>query len=188
MSADDRLRVIARHIGAARNNVYPSLVRHLCSSESQSSESVQGGVALPSTGPASDARKPRKSKQVHSVIPKNRYECLVCICFGLNRILLCLLIGLNDRGTVVQFLSRERDCSLVQRIQNGYGVRSASRVVGTGDYSYSLRRWGSLTYTAYSHQDRPHLLQRSRMHRPIFPLPHMLSLCGQMIVFLYRFS
>jgi hypothetical protein len=132
MSADDRLKVIARHIGAARNNVYPSVVRHLCSSESQSSESVQGGVALPPTEPASDASKPRKSKQVHSVIPKNRYECLVCICFELNRILLCFLIGLNDRGTVVQFPSRERDCSLVQSIQNDYGVHTASRVVGPG--------------------------------------------------------
>ena len=71
MSADDRLRVIARHLGAARNNVNHSLVQHLCLSESQSSESVQGGVALPPTEPASDAGKSRKSKQVHSVIPKN---------------------------------------------------------------------------------------------------------------------
>jgi hypothetical protein len=104
MSADDRLKVIARHIGAARNNVYPSVVRHLCSSGSQSSESVQGGVALPTVGPENDARKPRKNKEVHSVIPKNRYECLVCICIELSRILLCFLIGLNDRGTLVQFL------------------------------------------------------------------------------------
>jgi len=86
MSADDRLKVIARHIGAARNN--PSVVRHLCSSESQSSESVQGGVALPPIGPESDARKPSKNRQVHSAIPKNRYECLVCICIELSRILL----------------------------------------------------------------------------------------------------
>jgi hypothetical protein len=81
MSADDRLKVIARHIGAARNNIYPSVVRHLCSSESQSLESVRGGVALTPIGRASDAQK-----QVHSVIPKNRYECLVGICFELNRI------------------------------------------------------------------------------------------------------
>jgi hypothetical protein len=81
MSADDRLKVIARHLGAARNNVYPSVVQHFCSSDSQSSESVQGGVALPTTGPASDQRKPRKSRQVQSVIPKNRYECLFSVCF-----------------------------------------------------------------------------------------------------------
>lgn len=76
MSADDRLKVIARHLGAARNNVNPFLGRHLCLSESQSSESVQGGVALPPTETASDARKSRKSKQVHSVIPKNRQDLL----------------------------------------------------------------------------------------------------------------
>jgi hypothetical protein len=148
MSADDRLKVIARHLGAAKNNVYPSVVRHLCSSESQSSDSVKGGVALPPTGPASDARIPRKSKQVRSVIPKNRYECLVCICFELNRILLYFLIGLNDRGTVVQFLSRARDSSLVQTMQNGCGAHPAFFVVGTGDYSYSLKRLGSQTPTA----------------------------------------
>jgi len=87
MYADDRLKVIARHIGAAKNNAYPSVVRHLCSSESQS-EGVQGGVAPPQIGPASNVCKPGKSKQVHSAIPKNRYECLGCICFEVNRILL----------------------------------------------------------------------------------------------------
>jgi len=178
MSADDRLKVIARHIGAARNNVYPSVVRHLCSSESQSSESVQGGVALPPIGPASDARKPRKSKQVHSVIPKNRYECLVCICFELNRILLHFLIGLNDRGTVIQFLSRARDCSLVQSIQNGCGVHPASCVVGTGDYSYSIKRPGSLTPPA----------EVKNALSYISTSPHAFIVCTVKIVFLYRCS
>jgi len=171
MSADDRLKVIARHIGAARNNVYPSLVRHFCSSESQSSELVKGGVALPPIGPASDARK-----QVHSVIPKNRYECLICICFELNRILLYFLIGLNDRETVVQFLSRARDCSLVQSIQNGCGVHPASCVVGTEDYSYSLKRPGSLTPTA------------EVKNACISTSPHAFNVWTVTIVFLYRCS
>jgi hypothetical protein len=178
MSADDRLKVIARHIGAARNNVYPSVVRHLCSSESQSSELVHGGVTVPPIGPSSDARKPRKSKQVHSVIPKNRYEYLVCICFELNRISLYFLIGLNDRETVIQFLSRARVCSLVQSIQNGCGVHPASCVVGTEDCSYSLKRPGSLIPTA----------EVKNALSYISTSPHAFIVWAVTIVFLYRCS
>jgi hypothetical protein len=173
MSADDRLKVIARHIGAARNNVYPSVVRNLCSSESQSSELVHGGVAVPPIGAASDARK-----QVHSVIPRNRYEYLVCICFELNRILLYFLIGLNDRETVIQFLSRARVCSLVQSIQNSCGVHPATCVVGTEDCSNSLKRPGSLTPTA----------EVKNVLSYISTSPHAFIVWAVTIVFLYRCS
>lgn len=71
MAADDRLRVIARHLGAGKKNVFQmSAAMHLCSSENQSFEPVRGRVAVP-TGPQSDARKLR-SKTVDSVVPKNR--------------------------------------------------------------------------------------------------------------------
>jgi hypothetical protein len=178
MSADNRLKVIARHIGAARNNVCPSVVPYLCSSERQSSESVQRGVALPLVGPASDARKPRKNKQVHSVIPKNRYHCLVCICFELHGIMLYFLIGLNVRGTVVQFLSRARDCSLVQSIQNGCGFHPTSCVVGAVDNWYTLGRRGSLTPTA----------EVTNALSYISTFPHAFIVWTVTIVFLYRCS
>ncbi|XP_021913048.1 alkyldihydroxyacetonephosphate synthase [Zootermopsis nevadensis] len=75
MAADDRLRVIARHLGAGKKNVFQmSAAMHLCSSENQSFEPVRGRVAVP-TGPQSDARKQR-SKTVDSVVPKNRQELL----------------------------------------------------------------------------------------------------------------
>jgi hypothetical protein len=105
MPADDRLTVIARHLGAARNNVNPSVVRHFCSSET-----VQGGVALPSAGPANDARKPRNSK-VQSVIPKNRYECLFCVCFVIIRGLLNRSERQRNSGSIPVSCNRLFSCS-----------------------------------------------------------------------------
>lgn len=146
MSADDRLKVIARHLGAGRNNVYPSVARHMCSSESQSSETVEGGVTLPQTGPSSDVRKPR-SKQVKSVIPKNRYECLHCVCFELNSTLLWyFVIGLNDRGTEVRLQSRTRGFSLVRSIHTGC-------FVGTGDSSGGVKWVWMVTLTSTECRD-----------------------------------
>lgn len=76
MSADDRLKVIARHLGAGKNVFHTSMAMQLCSSENQSSDTAQGGVVLPQIRPSSDVRKPRRSKPVKSVIPKNRQELL----------------------------------------------------------------------------------------------------------------
>jgi hypothetical protein len=87
MSADDRLKVIARHLGAGRNVFHTSIATRLCSSENQPSDTTQGGVVHPQIGPTSDARKPR-SKPVKSVIPKNRYEFLPSIYVDLPGILL----------------------------------------------------------------------------------------------------
>jgi hypothetical protein len=75
MSADDRLKVIARHLGAGRNGFHTSIATRLCSSENQHSDTAQGGVVHPQVGSSNDARKPR-SKPVKSVIPKNRYAFL----------------------------------------------------------------------------------------------------------------
>lgn len=76
MSADDRLKVIARHLSAGKNVFHTSMAMQLCSSENQSSDTAQGGVVLPQIRPSSDVRKPRRSKPVKSVIPKNRQELL----------------------------------------------------------------------------------------------------------------
>jgi hypothetical protein len=85
MSADDRLKVIARHLGVGRKNaLQTSLDMHLCSTEKQSSVPVHGGVSLP-IGPPRDDRKPR-NKTVDSVIPKNRYGIFYCLCVELHSI------------------------------------------------------------------------------------------------------
>ncbi|PNF23665.1 Alkyldihydroxyacetonephosphate synthase [Cryptotermes secundus] len=76
MSADDRLKVVARHLGVGKNVFHTSIAMQLCSSENKTSDTAQGGVVLPQIGPSSDARKPRRSKPVKSVIPKNRQELL----------------------------------------------------------------------------------------------------------------
>jgi hypothetical protein len=92
MSADDRLKVIARHLGAGKNVFHTTMAMQLCSSENQSSDTAQGSVVLPQIGPSSDARKPGRSKPVKSVIPKNRYEFLPTICVGLRSILFCKFV------------------------------------------------------------------------------------------------
>jgi hypothetical protein len=91
MSADDRLKVIARHLGVGKNVFNTSMAMQLCSSENKSSDTAQGGVVLPQIGPSSDARKTR-SKPVKSAIPKNRYEFLPSICVGLLSILFCKFV------------------------------------------------------------------------------------------------
>jgi hypothetical protein len=87
MSADDRLKVIARHLGVGRNVFHTSIATRLCSSENQSSNTSQGGVVLSQIESSSDARKPRRSKPVKSVIPKNRYEFLLSMYVDLCGIL-----------------------------------------------------------------------------------------------------
>lgn len=89
MSADDRLKVVARHLGVGKNVFHTSIAMQLCSSENKTSDTAQGGVVLPQIGPSSDARKPRRSKPVKSVIPKNRYGFLASICVGLGSFLFC---------------------------------------------------------------------------------------------------
>jgi hypothetical protein len=81
MSADDRLKVIARHLAVGKNVLHTSMAMQLCSSENKSSDTAEGGVVLPQIGPSSDARKPRRSKPVKSVIPKIRYEFLPSMCW-----------------------------------------------------------------------------------------------------------
>jgi hypothetical protein len=101
MAADDRLKVIARHLGAGKNVFQTSAAMHLCSSQNQSLERVHGGVALP-IGPPSDARKPR-STAVDSVIPKNRYDFLLYLCC-VAQYFLTLFLSVLLRHSAMHFL------------------------------------------------------------------------------------
>jgi hypothetical protein len=101
MAADDRLKVIARHLGARKKNVFQtSVATHLCSSENNSLEPVNGDVALP-IGPPSDARNPRR-KTVDSVIPKNRYEFLPYL-WSVAQYSCTLYLPLLLRHSAIQF-------------------------------------------------------------------------------------
>lgn len=86
MSAEDRLKVIVRHLNGGKINynreeIESSLIKQLCSAENQS---ANGGVAQSRTGTTKDDRKPRRSKPVNSVIPKYRQELLKWNGWGYN--------------------------------------------------------------------------------------------------------
>jgi hypothetical protein len=113
MSADDRLKVIARHMGAGRNGFHTSIAMRLCSSENQHSDTAQGGVVHPQIGSSSDARKPR-SKPVKSVIPKSRYAFLPSIYVDLPGILLRKFISIRKalKYNVIVFMSEDDTCTI----------------------------------------------------------------------------